>query len=58
VIAKSVMTKQTHKHLMRVIAVTQPGVDIEARWVKKGGQSVFGYKQHTLVDHNGLVMAR
>ena len=42
---------------MRVIAVTQPGVDIEARWVKKGGQSVFGYKQHTLVDHNGLVMA-
>lgn len=42
---------------MRVIAVTQPGVDAEARWVKKGGQSVFGYKQHTLVDHNGLVIA-
>ena len=42
---------------MRVIAVTQPGVDIEARWVSIRGQSVFGYKQHTLVDHNGLVMA-
>jgi len=42
---------------MRVIAVTQPGVDAQARWVKKGGQSVFGYKQHTLVDHNGLVIA-
>jgi hypothetical protein len=26
---------------MRVIAITQPGVDIEARWVKKGGQSGF-----------------
>ena len=27
------------------------------RWVKKSGKSVFGYKQHTLVDNNGLVMA-
>ena len=35
---------------MRIIEVTQPGVDSEARWVKKGGQSVFGYKQHTVVD--------
>jgi transposase, IS5 family len=41
---------------MRVIAVTQPSVDIEARWVSSRGQSVFGYKRHTLVDHNGLVM--
>ncbi|SFL46339.1 Transposase DDE domain-containing protein, partial [Nitrosomonas aestuarii] len=31
--------------------------DTEARWVKKGGQSMFGYKQHTLVDDNGLVSA-
>ncbi|QOJ23532.1 MAG: transposase [Gammaproteobacteria bacterium] len=29
---------------MQVIAVTQPGVDSEARWVRKGGKSVFGYK--------------
>jgi transposase, IS5 family len=42
---------------MRVIEVVQPGVDAEARWIKKGGQSVFGYKQHTLVDDNGLVLA-
>ena len=42
---------------MRVAEVTQSGVDTEARWVKKGGQSMFGYKQHTAVDHNGLVMA-
>ena len=33
---------------MRVIAVTQPGVDIEARWVSIRGQSVFCYKQHTI----------
>ncbi len=45
------------REAMRVIEVDQPGVDTEARWVKKGGKSVFGYKQHTLVDDNGLVMA-
>ncbi|WP_165872524.1 hypothetical protein [Nitrosomonas sp. Nm84] len=29
----------------------------EARWVSSRGKSVFGYKQHTLVDDDGLVMA-
>jgi IS5 family transposase len=42
---------------MKVIEVTQPGVDGEARWTKKGGKALFGYKQHTLVDDNGLVLA-
>lgn len=42
---------------MKVVETTQPGVDTEARWVKKGGKSVFGYKQHAAVDDNGLVMA-
>jgi len=42
---------------MRVIEVTQPGVNSEARWVRKSSQSVFGYKQHTVVDDDGLVMA-
>ena len=42
---------------MRAVEVTQPGVDGEARWLKKAGKSVFGYKQHTLVDGNGLVVA-
>lgn len=45
------------KAAMRVIEVVQPGVDAQARWVKKGGQSIFGYKQHTMVDGNGLVLA-
>lgn len=45
------------KEAMRVIEVTQPGVDTEARWVKKAGKSVFGYKQHTVVDDNGLILA-
>ena len=34
------------KAAMRVIEVIQPGVDTEARWVKKGGKSVFGYKHN------------
>ncbi|TXI18214.1 MAG: IS5 family transposase [Nitrosomonas sp.] len=42
---------------MQVIEVVQPGVDTEARWVRKGGHPVFGYKQHTVVDSNGLVLA-
>lgn len=42
---------------IQVIEVVQPGVDTEARWVRKGGQPVFGYKQHTVVDSNGLVLA-
>jgi len=28
---------------MRVTEVAQPAVDTEARWVKKSGQSMFGY---------------
>ncbi len=43
------------KESMKVIETSQPCVDVEARWVKKGGKSVFGYKQHTVVDDNGLV---
>lgn len=42
---------------MRVVEITQPGVDGEARWLKKAGKAVFGYKQHTVVDHQGLVIA-
>ncbi|MCC8996048.1 MAG: transposase [Nitrosomonas sp.] len=42
---------------MRVTEVTQPGVDAEARWVIKGGNSVLGYKQHAVVDNHGLVLA-
>lgn len=33
------------------------GVDNDGSWTKKGGQFRFGYKQHTGVDANGLVLA-
>ncbi len=42
---KNEMMNLAAQEHMRVVAVTQPGVDTEARWVKKGGRSVFGYKQ-------------
>lgn len=42
---------------MKVIDASQTDVDTEARWTKKGGKAVFGYKQHMVVDNNGLVIA-
>jgi len=41
---------------MQVIEVVQTGVDAEARCFTKGGNSVFGYKQHAAVDNNGLTL--
>lgn len=41
------------KAAMRIIEVTQPGMDSEARWVRKGGESVFDYKQYIcIIDSN------
>lgn len=34
----------------------QPGADNDARWVKKGGKSVYGYKKHMATDQNGMVL--
>ena len=34
-----------------------PGIDTEARWVKKAGKCHFGYKRHTVVNQDGLVIA-
>ena len=33
------------------------GVDTEARWVKKAGKCHFGYKRHSVVNQDGLVIA-
>lgn len=35
----------------------KPGVDKDGSWTKKAGRFRFGYKQHTGVDGNGLVLA-
>ena len=35
----------------------QPGVDHQARWLKKRGKLHYGFKNHTAVDEDGLVKA-
>jgi len=44
---------------IKVILETKlrPSVDKDGSWTKKAGKFRFGYKQHTAVDENGLVLA-
>ena len=37
------------------VCINQPGVDYEARWLKKRGKLHYGYKGHYGVDEDGLV---
>lgn len=39
------------------VASAKPGVDNEARWVKKGKTFRYGYKKHALTNTEGLVIA-
>lgn len=41
----------------RLVEKPRPGVDTEARWIKKAGKCHFGYKRHTVVNQDGLVLA-
>lgn len=40
----------------RLMKVTSPGVDSEARWIKKAGKARFGYKKHYVCHPEGLRM--
>lgn len=40
----------------QLMKVTSPGVDGEARWIKKAGKVRYGYKKHYVCDPEGLVM--
>lgn len=37
--------------------IVSKGTDTEARWLKKGKRTVFGYKRHDGVDENGMILA-
>ncbi len=39
-----------------LIKKEQPGVDTEARWIKKAGKTRYGYKKHHVTDTEGLVI--
>jgi IS5 family transposase len=45
------------KKFMQQVEVVESGADTEARFTKKGGKTLFGYKQHTAVDRQGLVLS-
>ena len=48
------MSETSYQYELRF---TEPGVDQEARWVKKGKDFRFGYKHHVATDINGIVQA-
>lgn len=41
----------------RLVEKPGPGVDMEARWIKKAGKRHFGYKRHTVVNQDGFILA-
>lgn len=49
--------KQKEEASMKAIKKEHPGVDTEARWLKKGNKLRYGYKKHILTDEEGLVDA-
>jgi len=46
---------QTSNAFHTTEVVTEESVDKDARWIKKGSQSTYGYKGHLLVDSDGIV---
>ena len=48
--------KEAEEVYQQTIVSTKPGVDEEARWVKKGKEYRYGYKKYTLTDSQGLVL--
>jgi IS5 family transposase len=47
---------QKEEDYMKTVSVTQPCADEEARWLKKGNKSYFGYKKHTGTTEQGIVL--
>ncbi len=41
---------------VKLLKKTQPGVDTDARWLKKGGKLHYGYKKHVISDEQGLIL--
>lgn len=40
----------------KLLRIEQPGVDDEAKWIKKAGKLRYGYKKHKVTDEEGLVL--
>lgn len=48
--------KEAEEAYQQKVVSTKPGVDEEARWVKKDKEYRYGYKKHTLTNSQGLVL--
>lgn len=49
--------EQKDKQSTQLKRIVGKGTDTEARWLKKGNRTVFGYKRHDGVDENGMILA-
>ena len=54
---RSIEDMEKEEVQMKLVKRQQPGVDTEARWLKKGKALHFGYKKHILTDENGLQLS-
>jgi transposase, IS5 family len=48
--------KQDEQQAQLMLKKEQPGVDSEARWIKKAGKLRYGYKKHHVTDTEGLIL--
>lgn len=48
--------KQKESDYHQLKQVEQPNADNDARWVKKSGRAVYGYKKHIATDTNGMIL--
>lgn len=53
---RSEKEKESENQNQNRLKVEQPGVDTEARWIKKAGKLRYGYKKHFVTDQEGLVL--
>lgn len=47
---------QIESSILKMTRVYKKGSDIEARWLKKGKKTIYGYKQHVASDKNGMIL--
>ncbi|WP_329903867.1 IS5 family transposase [Porphyromonas pogonae] len=52
---RSDQEKEAEEEYQVKVCSTKPGVDEEARWVKKCNEYRYGYKKHILTDTKGLI---
>ena len=53
---RSIGEQEKEEQMQVLIKKEQPGVDTQARWIKKAGKTRYGYKKHHVTDTEGLVI--